>query len=224
MVPQDFKDNKKKSQIMVTLEVLANVVKNGTASDANLDVTRSSSLPTLLISIVRAIVKAPDVRVPDLLAELLHNISLLCKNSFSKAVGIESIYMKAFIPLLPTLIRDDNVALKVATLKAIGTFASLAVIIPIRCQNFFKDILENGLVSELCDLLLRFDCSLPKNVTPVNSLTLEVVSTLMCPVYGDFYSFPWKRGPHDNILDYTEAKNIFEKVRQQIMEALLMDK
>jgi hypothetical protein len=44
----------------------------------------------------------------------------------------------------------------------------------------------------------------------------EVVSTLACPVYGDFYSFPWKRGPHDNILEYTEAQVIFERMRETI--------
>lgn len=132
MVPADFKDSSKKHQIQAALEVLANVVQLGTPVDANLDVTRSSSLPTLLISIVRAIVKTTDVQVPDLLADLLENISLLCKNGFSKQVGIESIYMKAFIPLLPTLIRDPNPGLKLAVLKAIGTFANLAAIIPIR--------------------------------------------------------------------------------------------
>lgn len=133
MVPQDFKDTAKKHQIQAALEVLANVVKNGSAADANLDVTRSSSLPTLLISIVRALVKATDVKVPELMIDLLHGISVLCRNGFSKAVGIESIYMKAFIPLLPQLIKDDNPDLRLALLKAVGTFASLAVVIPIRC-------------------------------------------------------------------------------------------
>lgn len=85
--------------------MLANVVKKGKCDDTNLDVTRSSSLPTLLISIVRNIVKS-DVSVPDLLANLVENISLLCKNSFNKQVGIEPIYMKGYIPLLPNLIRD----------------------------------------------------------------------------------------------------------------------
>jgi hypothetical protein len=101
MVPSDFKESAKKHMIQAALEVLCNVVKNGTAADTNLDVTRSSSLPTLLISIVRALVKSSDVKVPELLIDLLHAISVLCRNGFSKAVGIESIYMKAFIPLLP---------------------------------------------------------------------------------------------------------------------------
>ena len=91
----------------IQYEVLANVVKLGKSNDQNLDVTRSSSLPTLLISIVRNLVKS-DVNVPDLLSDLIENISLLCKNGFSKQVGIESIYMKGFIPLMPNLIKDKN--------------------------------------------------------------------------------------------------------------------
>ena len=63
--------------------MLANVVKLGTSADHNLDVTRSSSLPTLLIQIVRSIVKS-DVQVSDLVGDLIANIALLCKNGFSK--------------------------------------------------------------------------------------------------------------------------------------------
>jgi hypothetical protein len=93
--------------MQIALEVLANVVNKGKCDDSNLDVTRSSSLPTLLISIVRNVAKS-DVKVPEVLADLVENISLLCKNSFNKQVGIELIYMKGFIPLFPSLIKDTN--------------------------------------------------------------------------------------------------------------------
>ena len=53
-------------------------------------------------------------------------------------------------------------------------------------------------------------------IGPVHIVALECLSSLICPVYGDFYSFPWKRGPHDNILDYTEAQSIFENTRDKI--------
>lgn len=106
--------------------------------------------------------------------------------------------------------------MRLALLKAIGTFASLAVIIPIRCQNFFKDLLESGLIKEICSIFADFDETSSKNVTPVNMAAAEVLSTLICPVYGDFYSFPWKRGPHDNIMDFVEVSPIFEKLREKV--------
>lgn len=212
MTPQDFKEASKKHLIQAALEVLANVVQNGKCEDSNLDVTRSSSLPTLLISIVRNVTKS-DVKVPDLLVDLLENISLLCKNSFNKQVGIEPIYMKGFIPLLPTLIREKDETLKLATLKALGTFATLAAIIPIRMQAFFKDILENGMVRDVCEIIKSIQAN---NITPIHLVAMQNLSTLICPVYGDFYSFPWKRGPHDSILEYIEVQGQFETLRSKI--------
>jgi hypothetical protein len=216
MTPNDFKESSKKHVIQAALEVLANVVKLGKCEDSNLDVTRSSSLPTLLISIVRNVVKS-DVNVPDLMVDLIENISLLCKNSFNKQVGIEPIYMKGFIPLLPNLIKDPNEQLQLATLKALGTFSTQAAIIPIRMCNFFKDITENGVVKDVCEIFK----STPTNaVQPIHMVAIEALSTLSCPVYGDFYSFPWKRGPHDNILEYTEASLVYEKLRLSIFTCI----
>ena len=210
MTPADFKEANKKHLMQAALEVLSNVVRTGKCEDSNLDVTRSSSLPTLLISIVRNLVKS-DVKVPDLLTDLVENISLLCKNSFNKQVGIEPIYMKGFITLMPQLAKDNNDQLRIATLKALGTFASLAAIIPLRMQQFFKEISENGMLKDVTDIIKS-----GKQPGPVHIVALEALSTLICPVYGDFYSFPWKRGPHDNILEYTEAQTIFENMRDKI--------
>lgn len=127
---------------------------------------------------------------------------MLNKNSFNKTVGIEPIYMKGFIPLLPNLIKDADQHLKLATLKALGSFTSQAAIVPVRMQVFFKDICENGVVKDLCDI---FKTTEQGKINPIHLVALEAVSTLMCPVYGDFFSFPWKRGPHDSILEYLEA-------------------
>jgi hypothetical protein len=58
------------------------------------------------------------------------------------------------------------------------------------------------------------------NITSIHLVTVEVLSTIICPVYGDFYSFPWKRGPHDSILEYIEAQKIFESLRLTIFNNL----
>lgn len=121
--------------------------------------------------------------------------------------------MKGFIPLLPNLIREKDDTLKLATLKALGTFSTLAAIIPIRMQAFFKDIHENGIVRDVCEI---FKTITQNGITPIHMVAMENLSTIICPVYGDFYSFPWKRGPHDSILEYIEAKQYFETHRQKI--------
>lgn len=80
-------------------------------------------------------------------------------------------------------------------------------------QNYFKDVLENGTVKEVCDIVKT---TLSNNVSPIHMVAIQNLSTFVCPVYGDFYSFPWKRGPHDNILEYIEASKYFDNLRQSI--------
>jgi hypothetical protein len=63
--------------------------------------------------------------MPDLLADLVKVIALLGKASFNKQIGIEPIVLKIFIPLLPILIKENpSVALQLASIKALGVFAS----------------------------------------------------------------------------------------------------
>ena len=83
-----------------------------------------------------------------------------------------------------------------------GTFTSLAAIIPLRMQQYFKEIESNGVIKDVCEILKTASNA---NITAIHLVAIQNISTLICPVYGDFYSFPWKRGPHDNILEYTEA-------------------
>lgn len=60
-----------------------------------------------------------------MLSDLVKNIALLAKSSFNKQIGIEPIFMKGFIPLMPYLIMEQpNPHLKIAALKALGVFAS----------------------------------------------------------------------------------------------------
>jgi hypothetical protein len=76
--------------------------------------------------------------------------------------------MKAFIPLLPTLIKTDNNNLKLSVLKAIGVFANLSAVIPIRMAPFYKEIIDSGLVIELCNILKTFDVNKPNTISPIH--------------------------------------------------------
>jgi hypothetical protein len=42
--------------------------------------------------------------------------------------------------------------------------------------------------------------------------SVHVLSVLMNPFFGDTYSYPWKRGPHDNLPEYNEAVPTFDGV------------
>jgi hypothetical protein len=49
MGPTDLKTKDKKHTLQTAMKVLANVLTIGKSEDANQDITKSSSLPTLLI-------------------------------------------------------------------------------------------------------------------------------------------------------------------------------
>ena len=107
MTPSDLRTHDKKHMLQASLRVLSNLITKGKVEDTNQDITRSSSLPTLLINILRNMMKS-DLIYADLFADLVKAISLLGKTTFNKSIGIEPILMKGFLPLLPFLIKDQN--------------------------------------------------------------------------------------------------------------------
>lgn len=42
----------------------------------------------------------------------------------------------------------------------------------------------------------------------------------MHPSYGDVYSFPWKRGPHDNLNEYLDNIAVFDNVKQTVWSCI----
>lgn len=95
----------------------------GKSDDPNQDITKSSSLPTLLIQMLKNLIKS-ELRAPDLLADLIKCIALLGRSNFNKQIGIEPIVLKILLPLLPSLIKDSYAPLQLAAMKALGVFAS----------------------------------------------------------------------------------------------------
>jgi hypothetical protein len=47
---------------------------------------------------------------------------------------------------------------------------------------------------------------------PIQKAAIHALSVLMNPFFGDTYSYPWKRGPHDNLPEYFEALPTFDNV------------
>jgi len=118
--------------------------------------------------------------------------------------------MKGFLPLIPYLIKEQpNTQLQLAALKALGVFASQSSIIPIRMQNFYKELVDSKIINDICSII----GSVGSSGNPLHKVAVQVLSVIVNPIYGDTYSFPWKRGPHDNLNEYLEVLPIFDQVR-----------
>jgi hypothetical protein len=79
-------------------------------------------------------------------------------------------------------------------------------------QNFYKDLMDLKLINDLCFIIASgtYNAS-----SPIVKVAVHVLSIIVNPVYGDTYSFPWKRGPHDNLGEYFEALMVFDMARNQ---------
>ena len=129
---------------MQAVRVLANILNFGECPEKSTDIIRSSSLPTLLITIIKNLMKSDLVPVCiELMSELMYATALLSKHCYSKEIGIEPIYMKHMIPMFVPLIQSStNKHVMLAVIKSIGVFVCQAQITPVRMQNFYKECMN----------------------------------------------------------------------------------
>ena len=47
---------------------------------------------------------------------------------------------------------------------------------------------------------------------------MHVLAQLINPAFGNLFSFPWMRGPHDQLIEYNDAVNSFEALRTTVFK------
>ena len=131
----------------------------------------------------------------ELIKELLNVISELSKVFFTKTAGIDPLFQRAIVPILVQLFRAaDLQIIQLAALKALGSFVCQACLSPMRSQNLYRDLVDQNIVGLLCQLLQTANNN---NVTAIHKVSVQVLSMLINPAFGNVFSFPWMRGPHD---------------------------
>ena len=106
----ELKQKDKKDIFLSALKVLGLVITKGIQDDPNNDISKSSNLPTLILTQLRNLVKQTDVFVPDVVADLIRTVGLIGRSFFNKSTGIEPIFIKGFIPLIPSLMKYGSAA------------------------------------------------------------------------------------------------------------------
>lgn len=115
---------------------------------------KSSSISTLLIELLKkTYVNISEYQ--ELNANLIWVLCLLTKATFSKVIGIEPLLLKNFVGNLPGILQSKQAGDKITLyiVKTLGTFYSLAALVPNKMSNIYKSLYENQLLQLVVELI-----------------------------------------------------------------------
>lgn len=199
------------------------IIKSKLPDSKKIDILKNSNIPNYLLNLLKSILKIDGGKNNiDFISDIIKTVGLLAKSTFDKNVGIEMVYLRSFLPLLPLVAKaaqlgDEPAHHNLITnlVKTIGIFANNSSANHIRSFNFYKDLVEVKFVQDCVSFLKQLDSS-----SPTIKFIVQVFSVLMHPVYGDISTFPWKRTTSTNVSEFCECATMFECVRQSIMNCL----
>lgn len=203
------------------LRVLSLVLQNSKLEDADKDILKSSTIPSLLLSLLKSVYKVGD-EFPETLSYLIRACSLLIKPTFNSSVGIDPQFIKGLLSLLPSFlktksgIKEANLMIHENTVITLGIFLSQAALMPAKMINIYKEIVDLNLLDEMCNQVGGINSS----VSHIQKLAILVLSAAVHPYFGEVYSFPWKRGPHSAVLEYNDNVGHFEMIRNSVHSGL----
>lgn len=74
--------------------------------DNRIDIIRNNLIPSLLLNILKNIIKIDGGKMNiDLVSDIIKTSGLLTKSTFDKHIGIDTVYLKQLLPLIPTLMK-----------------------------------------------------------------------------------------------------------------------
>ena len=199
-----IKNKEKKTTLLCGFRVLCLIIMKGKIEEENkIDIIKNMLIPSLVLNQLKTLLKSENIKnFSDLISEGIKTIGLLAKANFDKNVGIESIYLKGFLSLLPGLSKlgiactdAHHQTFLINLIKTVGIFSNQASTNPQRSFNFFKDLIEVKFIQDIKQIILLFE-----NATNLQRYTIQVLGVLVHPIYGDLFGFPWKRGSNECFL------------------------
>ena len=88
--------------------MLQNIIKQGKVSDQSLDIVKTSSLPTLLLNLLKGIQKVNLPEIQEIASEIIVTINEISKVFYTKAAGIDPIFIKGMLPLFAQLFKEPG--------------------------------------------------------------------------------------------------------------------
>lgn len=199
-------------------------MKSKPPENKKFDNSKNLNIPNHLLTILKGLLKVDaGKQFIDIISDITKLVGLLSKSSFHKNFGIEMVYVRSFVPLMPLLVKSsiqgqDSAyqAFTVNLLRTTGIFANNASANHIRSFSFYKDLVEKRFIQECMDIIKNY-----YDQINVLKLFVQVFSAFMHPVYGDIECFPWRRDNYAGIQEFKECSTMLECVRQTIINSLL---
>ena len=97
----------KRNTLCVALKVLTQILmKSKPPENKKFDNTKNLNIPNHLLTILKGLLKVDSGRqFIDLISDITKLIGLLSRSSFHKNFGIEMVYVRSFVHLLPLLVK-----------------------------------------------------------------------------------------------------------------------
>jgi hypothetical protein len=145
----------KRNTLAFALKVLTQILmKSKPPENKKFDNSKNLNIPNHLLNILKGLLKVEGGKqFIDIISDITKLIGLLSKSSFHKNFGIEMVYVRSFVPLMPLLVKssvagtDNNYqSFVINLLRTTGIFANNASANHIRSFSFYKDLVEKRFV------------------------------------------------------------------------------
>ena len=145
----------KRNTLSVALKVLTQILmKSKAPENKKFDNSKNLNIPNHLLTILKGLLKVEGGKqFIELISDITKLIGLLSKSSFHKNFGIEMVYVRSFVPLMPLLIKaslggtdPSHQTFTTNLLRTTGIFANNASANHIRSFSFYKDLVEKRFI------------------------------------------------------------------------------
>lgn len=102
----------KRNTLSVALKVLTQIMmKSKPPENKKFDNSKNLNIPNHLLTILKGLLKVDSGRqFIELISDITKLIGLLSRASFHKNFGIEMVYVRSFVPLMPLLVKTATLS------------------------------------------------------------------------------------------------------------------
>lgn len=208
------------------LRILSQIVMNSDENfSSQIDILKNKHQPNNLINKLKQLLRNETFEnaALDIISCLTMATALVSKAYYDENEGIEAIFSKKFLGLIPTMLEigakklQVNSSLQSNAIKAVGNQAQQASLSLPRNRGFYE---EQG-NAKIIETLAKIQSTTATNIKIIvqQNNIVNVFSILVHPMNGEMFSFPWNRGPLE-ISEFSGVLNFIDQFVEYVFKVL----